>query len=1480
MPPVRMRLCSAAVVLLVVAAGLLAASRPAAGSASGIVISQVYGGGGNSGATLKNDFIEIFNAGSSSVSLAGWSVQYASAAGSTWQATNLSGTLAAGQYFLVQEAAGTGGTTNLPPPDATGGIAMSATAGKVALVNSTTLLTGTCPGGTADLVGYGAANCSEGTPTAALTNTTAALRLMDGCTDTDANSLDFVTGSPNARNTLSPPHFCTGDDPPTVASHTPATGATGVAVDGNVTITFSEPVNASGAWYSISCATSGSHTATVSGGPTTFTLDPDTDFANSENCTVTVNGAQVSDQDVNDPPDTVSGNPSWSFTTVAPSLVAVSQVYGGGGNSGATLKNDFIELFNRGTVAVNLNGWSVQYASAAGTTWQATNLTNVTLQPGQYYLVQEAPGAGGTVNLPTPDASGAIAMAAASAKVALVKNTTLLSGGCPTGASIVDFVGYGSSATCFEGSGPTATLSNTTAAKRNRNGCDDTNNNAADFTAGSPNPRNTASPFGNCLDDPPFVASTTPANGASDVAVGSNVSITFSEPVDVTGAWFSISCGTSGSHTATASGGPTTFTLDPDTDFSSAESCTVTVFASQVADQDAIDPPNNMDANYVFTFATVSPPTPIHDIQGASHISPKNGENVSNVNGIVTAKRSNGFYLQDPSPDADPATSEGIFVFTSSAPSSVNVGDAVKVNGRVSEFRPGGPSSTNLTTTELTTPTTTVLSSGNPLPAATVAGTAGRIPPSDVIEDDATGDVETSGVFDPATDGIDFWESLEGMRLQLNDAVAVGPTNSFGETPVVGDDGANASVRTVRGGIVVRPNDFNPERLVLDDVLVPVPAANVGDHYTGSVEGVLDYNFGLFMLEVTASPSIVHDGVTPESTTAAGLNQVAVGTFNFENLDPTDPQSKFDRLAAILVNNLKSPDIVSGEEVQDNNGPTNDGTVDANATLDQLVAAIQAAGGPTYAYRYINPVNNQDGGEPGGNIRQVFLFRTDRGVSFIDRPGGDSTTPTTVVNGPSGPELSFSPGRIDPTNAAFNASRKPLAGEFLFNGHHLFVVVNHFNSKGGDQPLEGHFQPPTRSSEVQRHQQAQIVHDFVATILADDPNANVVVDGDLNDFEFSDTVSILKSGVLHDLMDTLPQNERYSYVFEGNSQTLDHILTSDALFGVPFVFDPVHVNAEFADQASDHDPSVVRLTLNDPPSADAGGPYAVAEGSSIGLAASGTDPEGGSLTYEWDLDDNGTFETPGQTATFSALDGPATPTVNVRVTDNGGLSTVASTTVSISNVAPTITSLTPSPTTGLSGQGVTFTGAATDPSGPDTTAGFTWAFDTGSGFGAFGSNGFVASFASCGTHTVDAKARDKDGGVSAPFTSSPVQIYDGSVLPPLTAGAYNLVQKGKVVSVKVTVGCNGFLSGLHPLISIRSGDYDPSVDPGDPSYEVPASNSTADTTGVMREVTADQLYIYNLAVPSNAGVGQLYTVLVRPFGGTAPTLYAVLKIKK
>ncbi len=179
--------------------------------------------------------------------------------------------------------------------------------------------------------------------------------------------------------------------------------------------------------------------------------------------------------------------------------IVISQVYGGGGNTGATYKNDFIELYNRGASSVSVTGWSVQYASATGTSWQVTNLSG-TIPAGGYYLVQMAQGAGGTTNLPTPDATGTIAMNATAGKVALVNSTIAMTGsGCPFAASVVDFVGFGSTTDCFEGTAPTPAPSNTTGVRRAANGCIDTDVNSSDFTTAAPTPRNSAAPLNSCL---------------------------------------------------------------------------------------------------------------------------------------------------------------------------------------------------------------------------------------------------------------------------------------------------------------------------------------------------------------------------------------------------------------------------------------------------------------------------------------------------------------------------------------------------------------------------------------------------------------------------------------------------------------------------------------------------------------------------------------------------------------------------------------------------------------------------------------------------------------------------------------------------------------------------------------------------------------------------------------------------------------------
>ncbi|MGI8438697.1 MAG: endonuclease/exonuclease/phosphatase family protein, partial [Thermoleophilaceae bacterium] len=586
--------------------------------------------------------------------------------------------------------------------------------------------------------------------------------------------------------------------------------------------------------------------------------------------------------------------------------------------------------------------------------------------------------------------------------------------------------------------------------------------------------------------------------------------------------------------------------LDPQQDLARGQTCTVTVRATAISDVDTNDPPDNLDADFRFSFTTAGTPARIHEIQDRSHISPFDNQIVSGVPGVVTATRSNGFYFQDPDPDDDDRTSEGLFVFTGSSAARPAVGTAVRVSGRVTEFRGGcspdcastNRAFANLTTTEIVSPS--VVPTGTGTIPATVVGPGGRTPPTEVIEDDADGDVERQRDFDPEPDGIDFYESLEGMFTRVNDPVVVGPSNNFGEIPVLAERGAGASVRTLRGGIAIRPidlsrpvdyqlGDFNPERIILDDAIRPTPRdANVRDRLTPSVEAVVDYSFGNFKFLVTNEVSRTDGGLQREVTDTPKRNELTTGSYNVENLDGMDPQDRFDRIGRQIVTNVKAPDVLSLEEIQDNDGAAITPSSDASVTYARLIEAIQRAGGPTYEYRQIDPVpasqggepsggggnqnENPDGGEPGGNIRVAFLFRRDRGVSFVDRPGGTAVTENRAVRGRDGAQLLFSPGRIEPNDPAFQNSRKPLAGEFRFRGRTFFVIANHFNSKGGDDPLFGRFQPPNRRSEAQRHQQARIENQFVRDILDIDRNARVIVAGDLNDFDFSETLSILREG--------------------------------------------------------------------------------------------------------------------------------------------------------------------------------------------------------------------------------------------------------------------------------------------------------------------------------------------------------------------------------
>ncbi|WP_233358565.1 endonuclease/exonuclease/phosphatase family protein [Thermomonospora amylolytica] len=576
--------------------------------------------------------------------------------------------------------------------------------------------------------------------------------------------------------------------------------------------------------------------------------------------------------------------------------------------------------------------------------------------------------------------------------------------------------------------------------------------------------------------------------------------------------------------------------------------------------------------------AAPAPVRQVHDIQGAAHVSPLLGERVTGVPGVVTAATENGFWMQGTRPDRDPATSEGVYVFTRTPP-VVAAGDEVRVDGVVGEFRPGGPDSPNLSRTEIEATATTLVRRGAPLPAPTVLGPRGRRAPGEVIDDDVRGDAETSGRYEPGRDGLDFYESLEGMLVAVDDAVATGPRSDYGEIPVLPAGGEGAGPRTYRGGILARPGDANPERVVLDDTLLPLPAMDAGDRLPGRTLGVLDYSFGDYKLLATSVPRVGDESRAPGRARPQQPGEVAVATYALRDLDPGDPEERFTAIAHQIVTGLAAPDLLVVTGLQDNSGPDADGTVAADQTVAQLVAAISTAGGPAYDWRSIDPQDGADGGEAGGNGRIGFLFRTDRGLAFVDRPGGTATTPTAPVRVGAGEAgLSASPGRVDPLNPAWRAVRKPLAGEFVWRGRRLLVVGNHWTARGADDAGYVRRRPPLRPSEPAHAAQARVVAGFVKSLRAVQPDARVIVAGDLNSGDRSPALRTLtKDAGLRNLVAELPEDRRYTTITNGNAQATDHILVSPALARRPHEVEIVHMNAEYAGRVGDHDPALVRL---------------------------------------------------------------------------------------------------------------------------------------------------------------------------------------------------------------------------------------------------------------------------------------------------------------
>jgi VCBS repeat-containing protein len=446
------------------------------------------------------------------------------------------------------------------------------------------------------------------------------------------------------------------------------------------------------------------------------------------------------------------------------------------------------------------------------------------------------------------------------------------------------------------------------------------------------------------------------------------------------------------------------------------------------------------------------------------------------------------------------------------------------------------------------------------------------------------------------------------MLVTIPDAQAVSASEGT-SVWVVGDRGANATGMNDRGGITISEGDSNPERIQLffdAGVRSPVPSNYAMGDRLGDVTGVVRYFGGAYEVAVTSTPLTGSGLALPGEVTALRGDgaHLEIGSYNVENLDPGDSLEKFQALAEDITINLGSPDILSLVEVQDADGPGRGADLSGAATAARLIAAIEAAGGPTYRYIEVAPTAaGVSGGEPGGNIRNGFLYNPQR-VSYVE----GSAVRIADMN---------------PTNGdAFAGSRMPLVAQFIFHGETITAISVHNTSRGGSDSLFGATQPPANEGDAKRIDQTAAINDFLAELYARDPDAHVALMGDFNAFQFERSLTQLETeGRLSNLTWLLPPAERYTYVFDGASQQLDHFLVSQGLLDRA-QFDIVHLNTGTQGfQPTDHDAVLSLLYVNTAPvgvfdvfSTPEDG--AIVVGGPLGVLANDTDRNGDALTAE------------------------------------------------------------------------------------------------------------------------------------------------------------------------------------------------------------------------------------------------------------------------
>ena len=1009
----------------------------------------------------------------------------------------------------------------------------------------------------------------------------------------------------------------------------------------------------------------------------------------------------------------------------AQAQVVVSQVYGGGGNTGAPVKSDFIELHNNGasSVVVPAGGWSVQYASSTGSSWTRTDIpAGTTIPAGRYLLIREGQGAGAQTDPLAFDITGNIAMSGSAGKVALVNNQTTLTGTCPLGASVLDFVGFGPATNCSETAPTTPNLSNTTAAIRAGNGCTDTNNNSTDFANGAPAARNSASPAATCS------GPSIPTLSINDVSQAEgnagtiifNFTVSLSAPAGEGGVSFDIATAdgtaTAGSDYIASSltgqviaAGNDSYsfsvTVNGETAVEGNEGFLVNisnVVGATAGDASGLGTILNDDA----TAAA------IHDIQGNGSASPLDGIDV-NTSGIVTAKRSNGFFLQTPDAlvDADPLTSQAIFVFTGGAP-TVNVGDSLLITGTVDEFS-GSGGVFNMPSTQLQPSNIVVLSSGNPLPAA----------------------VEITAAMLGANSLPDVLEYLEGMRVTVANGKIVAQSPGTTTEDAVTSSDLNGEFEIVVAGVqrplreagisifdpyapvpvTVPLFDANQERLKVYPLVVPpggTPRVDAGGTVS-NLAGVLTYFGSTFaesaweLLYDAASPPTIVSGTplavadaTDDDVTIAGFNMLRLFDDVANGSGPTISTVNFDKrvtkAAAVICDWLKTPDIVGAVEVENLNA------------LNTLATKLNTtcANTPNYV-AYL-----QEGNDVGGiDVGFLVNTRSAGAVSRVQVLETEQHGKTTTWTEPGG-------------GTSLLNDRPPLRLKALVTlddgrTYPVTVIVVHQRSLNGANAASS----SGDRVRAKRAKQAEFLAQLVDDLQTANPDEKIALVGDFNAFDVNDgyvdamgittgnpapasevifwadsPLSTANGGtplIMGNELIADPE-QRYSYIFGNITQSLDHAVVNEALTMDPGVSDVLvdhaRVNADFrhghfADfdppysvanpplRTSDHDPVrvVVRLAADTaPPAISYTLSPATANGSNGWYTVN--------VLVDWTVIDPETTITSSTGCNDTTL---STDTVGATytctATSAGGTTSVTTTTIKRDATAPTLAPTVPSP---------------------------------------------------------------------------------------------------------------------------------------------------------------------------------------------------------